>query len=230
MANETEIKLRVEDVELFRRELGRLGARLVRRGSGRVHESNMLFDTAEEDLRRRGELLRIRRETQVGSNSKHVGTAVERVLVTLKRPVRSGPDVGKIGSRPRRHKIREEIELEVTDAPLMTRIFEALGMSGWFRYEKFRTTYRLPESRRWAKGLLIELDETPIGTFVELEGPPGAIDRAAKELGFGKRDYIVMNYLTLYRAECRRRGKEPGNMVFQERNKRRERLRQKNLR
>jgi len=45
-------------------------------------------------------------------------------------------------------------------------------MSGWFRYEKYRTTFRLPDSNAWANGLLIELDETPIGTFVELEGPP----------------------------------------------------------
>ena len=38
------------------------------------------------------------------------------------------------------------------------------------------------------RGLLIELDETPIGAFVELEGPAEAIDRAATELGFGKSD------------------------------------------
>jgi len=56
-------------------------------------------------------------------------------------------------------------------------------MSGWFRYEKYRTTFRLPDSNAWANGLLIELDETPIGTFVELEGPAAAIDRAAEELG-----------------------------------------------
>jgi len=57
-------------------------------------------------------------------------------------------------------------------------------MSGWFRYEKYRTTFRLPDSNAWANGLLIELDETPIGNLVELEGPAAAIDRAAEELGF----------------------------------------------
>ena len=57
----------------------------------------------------------------------------------------------------RRHKVREEIELEVSDGKSLARIFEGLGMNAWFRYEKLRTTFRLPGSRGWAKGLLIEL-------------------------------------------------------------------------
>ncbi len=113
-----------------------------------------------------------------------------------------------------RHKVREEFELEVTDASVLTKIFEGLGMRGWFRYEKYRTAFRLPAASAWAKGLLIELDETPIGTFVELEGPPQAIDQAAQELGFAQRDYIVRNYLALYVEECRRLGQEPRDMVF----------------
>jgi len=90
---------------------------------------------------------------------------------------------------------REEIEVEVAEAGNLTRIFEGLGMSGWFRYEKYRTTFRMPDSKAWASGLLIELDETPIGNFVELEGPAAAIDRAAEELGFSRRDYVLTNYL-----------------------------------
>ncbi|MGB6683136.1 MAG: hypothetical protein WBH24_05760, partial [Candidatus Acidiferrum sp.] len=65
-----------------------------------------------------------------------------------------------------------------------------------------------------AKDLLIELDETPIGTFVELEGPPPAIDRAARELGFSSFDHIVKNYLVLYVEDCRRQGIEPKDMLF----------------
>jgi adenylate cyclase, class 2 len=90
-------------------------------------------------------------------------------------------------------------------------------MGGWFRYEKYRTTFRLPASKAWAKGLLIELDETPIGTFVELEGPAAAIDRAAGELGFSKRDYVLKNYLRLYMEDCRRQGQEPRHMLFPKR-------------
>ncbi len=110
--------------------------------------------------------------------------------------------------------MREEFELEIKDAIALAKIFEGLGMNGWFRYEKYRTTFRLPAAIRWAQGLLIEVDETPIGTFVELEGPPAAIDRAAQDLGFDKRDYIVKNYLALYVEDCRRQGEEPKDMVF----------------
>ena len=113
--------------------------------------------------------------------------------------------------------MREEIEVEVAEANNLTRIFEGLGMSGWFRYEKYRTTFQLPSSKAWARGLLIELDETPIGTYVELEGPAEAIDRAAEELGFSKRDYVLKSYLALYIQECRRKGEQPRHMVFPER-------------
>ena len=87
-------------------------------------------------------------------------------------------------------------------------------MRGWFQYEKFRTTFRLPASQRWAKGLLLELDETPIGVFLELEGPASAIDRAAQALGFEKRDYVLANYMDLYRQYCRSRGEESRDMLF----------------
>jgi adenylate cyclase class 2 len=110
--------------------------------------------------------------------------------------------------------VREEIEVEVTEAAILSKIFEGLGMRGWFRYEKYRTTYGMDSSRPWAKELLIEVDETPIGVFAELEGPPEAIDRAAEELGFSKQDYVLRNYLTLYLEECRRTGVEPGDMLF----------------
>ena len=52
---------------------------------------------------------------------------------------------------------------------------------------------------------------------MELEGPAAAIDRAAQELGFSKRDYILKNYLVLYMEDCRRKGEEPRHMVFLER-------------
>src|ERR1700687_3454823 len=107
------------------------------------------------------------------------------------------------------------MKLEDTDKKTLARIFEALGMRGWFQYEKFRTTFRLPGSRAWAKGLLIELDETPIGTFIELEGPASAIDRAAQALGFEKTDYVLANYMVLYREYCRSRGEEPRDMLFE---------------
>ena len=210
MGNETEIKLKIDDPRVFQRALKRLGARLAHPDSLRVREENILFDTADSSLAKAGQLLRIRTELR---NTKGKRQAAQRVLLTFKRPVDESTN-REAAVLHRSYKVREELELEVTDGATLGRILSALGMKGWFRYEKYRTSYKLPPAKAWAKGLLIELDETPIGTFVELEGPEPAIDRAAAELGFSKRDYIVKNYLLLYLEECKRRGEPARDMVF----------------
>ncbi len=203
MPKEREIKLRIEDLPGLRRALAKLGARVVK---PRVHERNVIFDTPEFTLAKREQLLRIRTEAPAGQSRK----GGSHFVVTFKRPILAAGS----SNRGERHKVREEIELEVSDGKALARIFEGLGMRGWFQYEKFRTTFCLPSSRRWAKGLLLELDETPIGVFLELEGPASAIDRAAQVLGFEKRGYVLANYMDLYREYCRRRGEEPRDMLF----------------
>ena len=238
MPRETEIKLRIGNVSAFRKKLKKLGAMPVVRGigrgrTGRVHERNVIFDTPQGGLAKHGQLLRIRteREDNAKAQKRRRGKArEERVLLTFKSPAMqesqieprrasSAADEENPGTHQRiervaGHKVREEIEVEVADAEILSKIFHGLGLKGWFRYEKYRTTYAPPASARWAKGLLIELDETPIGTFVELEGPPEAIDRAASLLGFSHADYILKNYLQLYIEDCRRRGEEPHDMLF----------------
>jgi adenylate cyclase class 2 len=231
MPNETEIKLKIRDVKALQRILKRMGAKPVGSSSGRVHEENQIFDTPDGGLAKHGQLLRLRTETAVGAPAKKTAkskkaskksvaknTAVatpSRQILTFKRPTAqqlANPTDRYPG--PGAHKIREEIEAQVSDSANLTKIFEGLGMRGWFRYEKYRTTYQLPAAKAWAKGLLIELDETPIGIFVELEGPPHAIDRAATELGYTKSNYILTNYLSLYVEDCRRKGEQPQNMLF----------------
>jgi adenylate cyclase class 2 len=214
MAKEIEIKLRIRDPKALRRTLKRLGVRSVGAGSGRVHEWNVIFDTPDGGLAKHGQLLRIRIETHEAKLKKAKGSPAKRILLTFKRPIVAGSAPSASAQENHRHKVREEIEVEVADDTVLARIFEGLGMRGWFRYEKYRTTFRLPDASRWAKGLLIELDETPIGTFVELEGPPAAIDRAALELGHSRRDFILKSYLALYVEECRRLGQEPRDMLF----------------
>jgi adenylate cyclase class 2 len=210
MARETEIKLRIIDPPAFHRALQRIGARLAGPGTSKVREQNVIFDTPQGELARHDQLLRIRTESPVTRGKSHAPRAKQRVVLTFKRPAAAGRENPSDGP----YKVREEIEVAVPEAGNLARIFEGLGMKGWFRYEKYRTTFRLPGSKSWAKGLLIELDETPIGTFVELEGPAAAIDRAAQELGFSKQDYILKNYLRLYLEDCRRKGEEPSHMVF----------------
>lgn len=216
MARETEIKLVVRDRRALARALKRLGARPKDAKRARVHERNVIFDTPEGGLAKHGQLLRIRTETVAEGKKASKGKNGARTLLTFKSP----PEELAIGdarqSGDRRHKVREEIETELVDGETLRRIFEGLGLRGWFRYEKYRTTYVLPGKNKWAKGLLIELDETPIGMFVELEGPGEAIDRAARELGYSAKDYVLKNYLVLYVEECKRAGKEAGNMEFGE--------------
>jgi adenylate cyclase, class 2 len=207
MSRETEIKLKVANPKSFLRLLSKLGAKP---SIPRTHELNLIFDTPDGGLAKHGQLLRIRTETPASPRR----NAPPRTVLTFKSP----PDQLAIGTpvtpSDRHHKVREEIELVLSNAPALQKIFEGLGLRGWFRYEKFRTTYRLPARSSWAKNLLIELDETPVGTFVELEGPGDAIDRAARELGYSVKDFILKNYLVLYLDDCRRAGVPPGDMLF----------------
>jgi adenylate cyclase class 2 len=237
MPDETEIKLKIRDLKAFQRILKRLGAKPVGSATGRVHEENLIFDTPDGGLAKHGQLLRLRTETVAAPTSKKSSKSNKtkkprkadpatsskspmptRQILTFKRPTAQQtaahtsryPSFGS-------HKVRDEIEAQVTDTDNLVKIFEGLGMRGWFRYEKYRTTYKLPATKPWARDLLIEVDETPIGTFVELEGPPAAIDRAATELGYSKRDYILTNYLALYAEDCRHKGQQPQNMLFPDR-------------
>jgi adenylate cyclase class 2 len=234
MPDETEIKLKIRDPKAFQRVLKRLGAKPVGSATGRVHEDNLIFDTPDGGLAKHGQLLRLRTETIAVPAPKKSSKPNK-----TKKPHKSNPATSAKSSPPTRqiltfkrptaqqavapsnrypsfgsHKVRDEIEAQVTDAANLVKIFEGLGMRGWFRYEKYRTTYQLPSKKSWARGLLIEVDETPIGTFAELEGPPTAIDRAATELGYSKKDYILTNYLGLYAEDCRRKGQQPQNMLF----------------
>src|SRR5260370_22403991 len=216
MATEIEIKLAIRNGKALQRALNRLRAKPANPKAPRVHEMNLIFDTPDGGLAKHGQLLRIRTETPAPAKKGARSKAARRTVLTFKSPPEELAigDVGHVGDR--RHKVREEIETELTDGATMQRLFEGLGLRGWFRYEKYRTTDVLPGRHAWAKGLLIEVDEKPIGPFVELEGPAAGIDRAAKDLGYSTRDYVFKNYLVLYVEECKRKGEQPKDMVFGE--------------
>lgn len=208
--HEIEIKLQVPNLGALRRTLKRLRARVI---SLRIHESNALYDTPDEDLRRRGQLIRIRTE-QPAANSrmkrpktKNGGNAA---ILTYKGPIASPRKGTPWADLRARFKVREEAEVAVTGSGELDRILHALGLRPMFRYEKFRTTYALPR----LKGVKIEVDETPMGNYLELEGSPSGIDRAASVLGYTPSDYIKATYGALYLADCRRRGRKPGDMLF----------------
>ena len=181
-SRETEIKLAVPDPKSARRLLRAAGFRVSR---PRVFEANTVFDTPLQALRQAENLLRVR---EAG------GTAT----VTYKGcPV------------PGRHKVREELELEVGNPAAMAAIFSRLGFQPTWRYEKYRTEFRQP--RRAGVAML---DETPIGVFLELEGRAPWIDRTARQLGFQETGYITASYARLYLDWCAQRGRKATNMLF----------------
>ena len=212
---EIEIKLRVNDLATLRSRLKRLGAREI---SPRTHEFNTLYDTPRLDLKRRGQLIRIRIEQPAANFGRKRPNQNAPAILTYKGPSQVSRGSGRTGThtRPRGHfKIKEETEASVPGANEVVKILRVLGFHPVFRYEKFRTTHALPGIR----GLKIELDETPVGIFLELEGPPPAINRAARLLGYTSQDYLKATYGALYLADCRKRGRKPSDMLFPPRKK-----------
>jgi adenylate cyclase class IV len=110
-----------------------------------------------------------------------------------------------------RYKVREEAEYIVGDPRAIWAVVGPAGMRPSFRYEKYRTSYRVPGEG----GVHVEFDETPAGVFLELEGPRRAIDRMARRLGYRPAEYITRSYAALHFEECRRRGVRAGDMVFE---------------
>jgi adenylate cyclase class 2 len=193
---EIEVKLRIPDKRRLLRQLARLEAKLI---SARVHEMNTLYDTPDGNLARHGQMLRLRVERPAsraaGAGRKRKASAGKTgnpVLLTFK-----GPAKGRKASKPGQYKIREENELRIPDRGEALMILEAFGVRPWFRYEKFRTVFGL----RGMRGLKLALDETPIGVFLELEGPREEINRAAELLGFARSGYINKSYGALFMEE-----------------------------
>ena len=146
----------------------------------RHFEDNVLYDDAAGSLYAGGQALRLRR-------------ADGRAILTHKGPCQERADGVKS---------RAETEVEVSDGDAFHAILSALGYRKVFRYQKHRETYRWNEVE-------IVVDETPIGTFLEVEGPVSAIHEAARALGRGPADYIADSYAALFLASG---GK--GDMVF----------------
>ena len=161
---EIEIKFQVDDLRQLTRRLRAAGFRQI---TPRTHEMNTLYDLPGHPLRRRGELLRLRRYGK-------------EWLLTHKAKGAAG-----------RHKTREETETRISDGKKVDTILLALGFEPSFRYEKFRA--------EWddGKGHVV-VDQTPIGNFGEIEGPPRWIDATARRLGIQRRDYITQNYAGLF--------------------------------
>ena len=147
-------------------------------------EVDQVFDR-DGQLRASDQLLRLR-------------TAGSHCTLTYKGPAQRAP-----------YKSREEIEVDVADGPVFIQILTALGFRLAFAYEKYRTKFKAASQPG-----LVTLDETPIGSFLELEGPGDWIDTTAKLLGYTTEDYVTASYATLYAEHCRTNGGVLSEMRF----------------
>lgn len=121
-----------------------------------------------------------------------------RSLITFKGPVQVSP-----------MKLREEIETVIGDGETMLQCFEQLGYGVWFRYQKYREEYALSD-------VIVAVDETPVGVFVEIEGDEHGIIEATRALGRGAEDFVLDSYRSLFMEHRRAHGLPATDMLFDE--------------
>jgi adenylate cyclase class 2 len=153
---------------------------------GRRLQEDCLLDDENETLRRRRCVLRIRAEAG-------------KSRVTYKGPVQPAAAV----------KTREELETVVGDGTVLQQVLEELGLHVWFRYQKYREEFALED-------VVLAVDETPVGVFVEIEGSEAGISAAAQAIGHGPEDYLLDSYRALYLKRRESFGLEGPDMLFDE--------------
>ncbi|MGM0451774.1 MAG: class IV adenylate cyclase [Thermodesulfobacteriota bacterium] len=172
---EIEVKFYIADPQTIRQQLDALGAVF----TDRCTENNIRFEDAGRSLIEKNALLRLRQ------------TDTACILTYKGEP----PDTSEA---PAGFKTYREWEVTVDDFDAMYRILGAIGFAPAQRYEKIRETYVLA-------GATVCIDHMPYGDFLEIEGPPGAIRRMAKQLGLDWHERILENYLAIFdrlKAEC----------------------------
>ena len=176
------------EVKIPARDLASLRGKLQAAGatirSARHDESNVLFDDPERRLSGSGRTVRLRR-------------AAGRAILTYKGAARF-----QAGA-----KVREERETEVENAEEAAAILAGLGLEPRFRYDKRREEWN-------CEGAIVALDETPIGTFVEVEADPATIRRVVGLLGLDASESIPYSYAELYTRRRKEDPSLPPDMVF----------------
>ncbi len=170
---EIEVKFHVADTRRLREQLAAIGAVC----GTRARETNIRFEDSQNGLYRQNALLRLRK--------------AEIITLTYKSKPADTDGSGGESAGPPDFKILNEVEVVVDDFDGMHRILEALGFHAEQIYEKIRETWTLEQTR-------ICLDEMPFGVFMEIEGPPEAIRKAAGLLGLIWSERILCNYLQMF--------------------------------
>ena len=105
-------------------------------------------------------------------------------------------------------KVREEIETAVGDAASLLAMLDRLGLHVWFRYQKYRQEFTRGD-------VVLAVDETPVGTFAELEGDEQGIITLASAMGREPSDYILDSYRGLFLKEREAQGHGMVDMLFE---------------
>ncbi len=104
-------------------------------------------------------------------------------------------------------KTREELQTKLDDGEALWRILEKLGLRVWFRYQKYRREFQVDE-------VILAVDETPLGDYVEFEGSEERIHALARKMGIDPSQFLRDSYYSLYLEHCRKQGIPPGDMIF----------------
>jgi predicted adenylyl cyclase CyaB len=158
-----------------------------RESRARHFEENFVLDTVAGDLVARSALLRVRRSSD-GEG-----------FLTFKEKV-----VSEVNA-----KVRREWETRIEKPEVLLTILEGAGFVIVYRYQKYRTVFAL-------EGATVDLDETPMGCFIEIEAAAEAIPIAAARLGVAESEFIVEDYRALYREWLEARGRPFADMVFED--------------
>ncbi len=186
MPTEVEVKFRVADPEAFTRRLRDAGFHLE---TERTFERNILYDTPDRRLRAQTAILRVRRYG-------------DRWVVTYKcLPQNHDPAAT--------HKHRDETETQVQDGEAIGHIFTQLGFQPAFVYEKWRTEFADSTGH-------CVLDETPVGIYAELEGPPEWIDATGLKLGVESGEFLTLSYGRLFEKWRDETSSSARNLTFEE--------------
>jgi adenylate cyclase class 2 len=165
---EIEVKILEINIEKVKAELKELGAKKV--FDGQV--LSVYFDFPDKSLEKEGKILRLRQKEG-------------KVILTYKELISQ-----------EKAKIMDEYELAVDDFETMKKIFEGLGLSPLYEFNKHRTTYQLNQTH-------FEIDKYPdIPAFLEIEAPDlETINKFVSQFGFSREEaksYSIKEVLEYY--------------------------------
>jgi len=178
---EIEAKFYVRDLKKIESRIQALDARLIQ---PRVLEMNIRFDLPDGGLRSKGQVLRLRQDTEAKLTYKGSGTSEQGIVN------------------------RTEIEFVVEDFDKAENFLEALGYQKLLQYNKYRTTYELESCHimldELPYGNFVEIEGTDIA----------AIRTAADKLNLDMEAAIAESYAGLFKRVCQTLGLTFTDLTF----------------